>query len=179
MKKNLFTLVSLSVIGLVFSVGCNSQSEPAAGDGPQASTLAPAHDPHDVPLTEAERESLRQSLASYADAVTQIKSFRDSIQQALASGKPAEAHRPLDELDVVLEHMPVVARDNNVPRTQWETVNTSAQQLRDSFNQVHAQIDASEEPDYGAVAADIAAALSRLEGVQVAMRSDDGTDATR
>jgi hypothetical protein len=44
-------------------------------------------------------------------------------------------------------------------------VNTSAQQLRESFNKVHAQVDAGEEPDYQAVSGEIDAAIARLDGV--------------
>ena len=82
-----------------------------------------------------------------------------------AQARRRRAHRPLDELDVVLEHVPEVARATNIPKTQWETVNTSAQALRESFNKLHAQIDAGEQPSYEAVAADIDAAISRLESV--------------
>jgi hypothetical protein len=45
-------------------------------------------------------------------------------------------------------------------------VNTAAQGLRDSFNAVHAQIDAGETPDYDAVAADVDSALARLRAVE-------------
>jgi hypothetical protein len=44
-------------------------------------------------------------------------------------------------------------------------VNTSAQQLRDSFNKVHAQIDAGEKPNYQAVSDAIETAIGRLESV--------------
>jgi hypothetical protein len=165
MLKELTRLAFLPLVGLVFSIGCGPQSEPAPQSGSQAGTAAPAHDPGDIPLTDAQKESLRQGVKSYADALTQIKSYRDTIRDAVAAGNPAKAHRPLDELDVVLEHLSTVARDHNVPRTEWETVNTSAQQLRDSFNKVHAQIDGGEKADYQAVSADIDAAIGRLEAV--------------
>ena len=163
MKKELFTLASLSVVGLIFSVGCGSQNEPAAESDPPAGAAAPAHDPDDIPLTEQQKESLRQGVRSYGEALGKIKSYRDTIRDAVAAGNPAKAHRPLDELDVVLEHLPTVARNHNVPRAEWETVNTSAQLLRDSFNKVHAQIDAGEKPDYQAVSGDVDAAIGRLE----------------
>jgi hypothetical protein len=165
MTSKLTALIVLAMAGLTFVVGCGSQGEPVSQVEPEAGDSAAVHDPHDIPLTEAEKDSLRQGLASYEEAVGKIKSYRDAIQAALAAGSPPEAHRPLDELDIVLEHLPTVARDNNVPRTEWETVNTSAQQLRESFNQVHAKIDAGEEPDFQAVASNIDAAIERLEAV--------------
>jgi hypothetical protein len=165
MKKKLFTLASLLVVGLISFAGCGSQDAPASGSAPHAGASAPVHDPDDIPLTDAEKESLRHGVTSYADALTQIKSYRDMIRDAVAAGDPTKAHRPLDELDVVLEHLPTIARDNNVPRTEWETVNTSTQELRDSFNQVHAAVDAGEKPKYQAVSASIDAAIGRLDAV--------------
>jgi len=168
MMKLFTTIALLPLAGLLFSTGCNSSSETAVQSDPHAGTAAPAHDPDDVPLTDAEKEALQQGIGSYANALLEIKSYRNTIRDGVNAGDPAKAHRPLDELDVVLEYLPTVARDSNVPRTQWETVNTSAQQLRDLFNQVHTQIDAGEEPDYQAVAAGIDAAIARLDGVSSA-----------
>ena len=146
--------------------GCSNKSEPASQDKDLNGTSTAAHDPHDIPLTDEQIETLKQSLTSYADALSKIKSYRDTIRDAVAAGDPRKAHRPLDELDVVLEHLPTVARATNLPKSQWETINTSAQQVRNLFNKVHAQIDAGQQPDYAAVAEEIASALASLEGVQ-------------
>lgn len=161
----LATLVVLLVLNFVFVVGCGSKNNPAPQAGSDAGTVAPAHDSNDIPLTEDQEQSLREGVTGYADAISKIKLYRDTIRDAMAAGDPTKAHQPLDELDVVLEHLPAVARDNNIPRTDWEAVNTSAQQLRDSFNKVHAQIDTGGKPDYQAVSTDIDNALGRLEAV--------------
>jgi hypothetical protein len=163
--KKMSLIVLLSAFCVSFVVGCGSNSSPAPNDTVQTEMDAAAPDPHDIPLTDEQKEALRQGLQNYPDAVAKINSYRDAIRDAVSAGTPTQAHRPLDELDVVLEHMPEVARSSNIPKTQWETVNTSAQALRDSFNKLHAQIDAGEQSSYEAVAADIDAAISRLESV--------------
>ena len=165
MKQEMLTIASLLIAGLTLSAGCGSQTDTVAGGDSHAGAAASAHDPDDIPLTDAQKESLRQGVTSYVDALRQIKSYRDTIRDAVKAGNPAKAHRPLDELDAVLEHLPTVARDSNVPRTQWETVNTSAQQLRDLFDKVHAQIDAGEQADYQAVETDIDSAFAQLDGI--------------
>lgn len=165
MKAQFSTCTVWIFVGLMFSLGCDSKSEPPPIQESENAAPAPAHDPDDIPLTEAQKEALRQGVKDYADALAQIESYRDTIRDAVAAGNPAKAHRPLDELDVVLEHLPTAARDSRVPKTEWEMVNTSAQQLRDSFNKVHAQIDAGEKPDYQAVSANIEEAVTRLDGV--------------
>ena len=49
-----------------------------------------------------------------------------------------------------------------------DAVNTSAQQIRDSFDKVHDQIDNGAKPEYEAEADSVDAALTRLEGAQLA-----------
>lgn len=164
-------LAALFLVAMIPFSGCSKQSETTSQPVAQTESEPAAQDPHDIPMTDAEVQAVQQSLTSYEVAVAKIKTYQDTIRTAIADGTPTHAHRALDELDVVLEHLPTVARDTDVPKSQWATVNTSAQAIRESFNKVHAQIDGGEKPDYQAVAADIDAAVSRLEAVQVATRT--------
>jgi hypothetical protein len=133
-----------------FALGCGKTEMPKT-----------APDPHDVPITEADVKLP----ASYADAVPRIKEYRDAIRSAIEAGTPGKAHRSLDELDIVLNKLPSIAKDSGVPKEQWETINTTARELRDSFNQLHAAIDEKREPDYKAVAEPIDQAIAKLEQV--------------
>jgi hypothetical protein len=149
---------------LILALGGCDGSGPAPEDQATPVPAAdPAHDPDDVPITEADVERP----ADYETAVSRIEGYRDSIRDDLAAGQPTKAHRALDELDIVLDWLPEIARDGGVPRERWEEVNTAAQELRESFNAVHDQIDAGEDPDFDAVAADVEAALARLQAVEV------------
>jgi len=159
------TRIATIVLSCVVVVGCDSTSDQPAANAPAAGAGEAAHDLHDVPLTQQQIEALRSGIADYSDALARIKSYRDAIRDAIAAGDPPTAHRPLDELDIVLQHLTTVARNSNVARTNWESVNTSAQQLRDLFNQVHAEIDAGAAPDFQARAADVDAAIQRLESI--------------
>jgi hypothetical protein len=135
----------------VVLVGCGKSEVPPA----------PAHDPDDVSITEADVTMP----ASYADAVPRIKSYRDTIRAAIDEGTPSKAHRSLDELDIVLNKLPSIAKESGIPREQWETINVTARELRDSFNQLHAAIDEKRAPDYSAVAESIEGAIGKLEQV--------------
>jgi hypothetical protein len=145
----LFMLLFAAVILL----GCGRAESPKA--------QAPVHDPDDVPITEADVKMP----ASYAEAVPQIKSYRDTIRSSIEAGTPSKAHRSLDEVDLVLNKLPSIAKASGVPKERWEAVNTSAQELRNLFNQVHSAIDAKREPDYKAVAEPIDKAIEKLEQV--------------
>lgn len=161
-------IISTSLVLALALCGCGG-SEPdladgaaPAGDVPAASTTDATHDPDDVPITESDVERP----ADYAAAVTKIEGYRDSIRDDIAAGQPTKAHRALDELNIVLDWLPEIARDSGVARERWEEVNTAAQSLRESFNTVHAQIDAGETPNFDIVSADVDAALDRLVAVE-------------
>jgi hypothetical protein len=127
----------------------------------QPAQPAPAHDPDDVPITDADVAMP----ADYAEALPRIASSRDAIRVAIESGTPAKAHRSLDELDIVLNRLPSIAKDSGIPKEQWETVNITARELRNLFNQLHSAIDEGRPPDYAAVAAPIDKAIEKLQQV--------------
>jgi len=128
-------------------------------------TTAEAVDPHDIPLTEGEIAKLKEETTTYAAAMEHIKTYRDTIRDETAKGEPEKAHRSLDNVDYVLQWLPEIAQNSNVPKEQWQIVGENAQKLRDSFNQVHGNIDAAKPPEYEKVAADVDAAMTALEGV--------------
>ena len=157
-----------ALLCLAIAAGCNQPADTT--DQPSRPSPAPAADGaaadhHDVPMTQDEKDALKAQITSYEVAVDRIKSYRDTIRDRIAEGKPAEAHRSLDELDLVLEWLPATAKDSNIPKEHWETITTSGQTLRDSFNEVHAQIDEGKEPDYEAVEETVDEAVSALEAV--------------
>jgi hypothetical protein len=168
MKFRLSVMLTVVAITSVALTGCgdtkkkevSKSTTKIAKDGDKE-----AVDPHDVPMTEAEISKLKSDVNSYEVAVTRIKSYRDTIRDSIAADKPAEAHRSLDELDHILGWLPQLAKDSGVPRENWEEVSTSAQTLRDSFNEVHAAIDEKKDPNYNAVSGKIDEAVTKLDEV--------------
>ncbi|MCA9263745.1 MAG: hypothetical protein KDA60_07835 [Planctomycetales bacterium] len=165
MKLNSSRFAIMLFVGLLTMSGCQQQqSTSTTGEGGTTGMTAEV-DPHDIPLTEAEIESLKTGLTSYEDALGKIKGYRDAIHDAITAGNPPGAHRSLDELDIVLGHLPTAAREFSIPKSEWETINTSAQRTRELFNQIHSQIDAGETPDFDGVAEEINRQIASLEGV--------------
>lgn len=155
-----FTWMSLlwSLPALVLLGGCQQSDDSAQNSSP--ASPAPV-DHHDAPITKADVDMP----ANYADAVVRIKAYRDAIRTGAGGENPHTAHRPLDELDIVLRELPAMARDSGVPAESLEAVNLAARELRSLFNQVHAAIDESRPPNYSAVAEKVDAAIIRLEAV--------------
>jgi len=168
------TLRALSASGLALSLlgGCGgSTPEATPASAPPAGTVAPpaeaakaSADPDDKPITEADVARPKD----FADAVARIKGYRDSIRADVTAGRPTKAHRALDELDIVLNWLPAIARDGGVPKDRWEEVNTTAQRIQELFNKVHGQIDAKQTPDYAAIAGEVDKALAQLEAIPTA-----------
>ena len=164
-------------VGLGLAAGCGktdpSKTGGSKGAAPAAGAVvhdhgdgsgAHAHDPHDVAITEADVKKP----ADYKDAVARIKAYRKDIETAAGGDAPGKAHRSLDELDIVLKWLPGIARDSKVAKDQWETINTSAQQLRELFEKVHGNIDNKRNPDFPSVAKAVDEAIGRLEAAAAA-----------
>jgi hypothetical protein len=146
----------ISPLVAVILAGCGGpEAKPVAA--PPATAPAQA-DPDDVPITEADV----QRPAGYGEALARIEGYRDTIRDEIAAGRPTKAHRALDELDIVLNWLPAIARDSGVPKDRWEAVNTTAQQVRDLFNQVHSRIDAGQAPNFAAIGDDVEKSIAEL-----------------
>lgn len=177
-----FLAITVTTAGLAMFVGCNgggddvttTDTPPPAGEASDESATPDEHaDPHDIPPTEEEIQTLRDKVSTYDAAVQQIQDYRDTIREETTAGEPAKAHRSLDMLDYVLQWLPEIAQDSNVPREQWETIGENAQTLRDLFNEVHARIDAGEDPDYAAVGDQVEQAIDELAAIDTSAAAEE------
>lgn len=162
------TLVAATSLGLLVGCGKSETPEPAAPSSHDTADHAagPADHLHDHPLTEEEIATLTQETADYQAAVEHIERYQQTIEEKTTAGNPAEAHRALDNLDVVLKRLPEAARDSGVPRSKWQELNETAQELQELFNQIHARIDAGEDPDYASVAEEIDSRIATLAAIE-------------
>jgi len=174
-------LLALGIATLGVFAGCNQPAEESTGDGGPAPAAEGEDDynPHDVPITEEQKAELREQTAQFADAVAKVKQLRNTIEQETAAGipeNPYEAHQALDKADLVLQWLPEIARDSGVAKDHWEAVNTSANELRTLFEQVHQNIDNKQDPDFAAVADQIDQQIANLEQIAATPPADAGTD---
>lgn len=177
MANRIFAFPVLAVAAAMCA-GCGRTEQAETEDGAveRTSHVAHAHDHHDTPLTAGEIASLKEETAQYQDAVQRIGQYQQTVQQETTAGEPAKAHRALDNLDIVLERLPAAARDSGVPKRKWQEVNETAQKLRELFNQIHADIDAGADPDYGAVADAIDRSIETLAAIEPDTTALDKTE---
>ena len=170
-RLSLSQLLVSAVVSLGLAVGCgkNEPTKPDKGapakqatahdHGDGSGSHAHADDPHDVKITEADVKKP----TDFKDAVARVKEYRKDVEVKSGGEVPGKAHRPLDELDIVLKWLPGIARDSNVPKDQWETINTTGQQLRELFEKVHQNIDNKKNPDFPGVAKAVDEGIAKLE----------------
>ncbi len=84
------------------------------------------HEEEETPITEADIDMPRD----FRSAVDRLKQYQQQVLAAIAAGHLHDAHRPLDELDLVIAKLMVLARDSGLPRRDWEEINLTRRELR-------------------------------------------------
>lgn len=162
-------LLSAAVLFLGLMIGCGQTDGDQDADEPDGGgQQAEAVDPHDVPITEEQKQQLREATAKFADAVAKVKDFRDVVQRETQDGipeSPFAAHQALDKADLVTEWLPKIAQDSGVAKEHWETVTTAANELREAFDKVHLNIDNKVDPDFASVKEQMDARIGELQAI--------------
>jgi hypothetical protein len=165
-------LMSAAVFSLGLMIGCGPQDETsgdqqATGSG-GGDPDGEAVDPHDVPITDEQKQKLREETATLADAVAKVKELRDAVKRETQGGipeNPFEAHQALDKADIVTQWLPKIAQDSGVAKEHWETITPAANELRELFDTVHLNIDNKVDPDFASVEQQMDARIAELEAI--------------
>jgi hypothetical protein len=171
-------VLTVATIGCAVMSGCSqsNQGQPSTeSETPAADAGHDEYDPHDVPLTEEQKDELRAQTAQFPDAVQKIQELRDEIEAETKDGipeNPYKAHQALDKADLLLQWFPEIARDSGVPKEDWEEVNTIANDLRTLFEQVHQNIDNKKNPNFSSVADEVDQKTARLKEIAQAPASE-------
>ncbi|MHC4405902.1 MAG: hypothetical protein ACYTG0_40175 [Planctomycetota bacterium] len=163
--------LTVAIVGFAVMSGCSqsNQEQPLTeGDTPAADVGHDDYNPHDVPLTEEQKEELRQQTAQFPDAVEKIQELRSEIEAETKDGipeSPYKAHQALDRADLLLQWFPEIARDSGVPKEHWETITPAANELRELFDKVHQNIDNKKDPDFASVEQQMDARIGELQAI--------------
>lgn len=69
-------------------------------------------------------------------AVAELTEMRDAIRDAILTGEPDDAHGPLHEVGELLEAIPDIAAETDLPEEEWTAVNKANEQLFDAFGAI-------------------------------------------
>lgn len=161
------TFIVLTLLFVLTSCSKPVSEQPAA-TSTEATTAEDDYDPHDAPISEEQKTALRERAAVFADAVAVIEELRNDVEQETAAGipdDPYKAHQALDKVDLVLQWLPEIARDSHIPKEHWEAINTTANDLRTLFEQVHQNIDSKQHPDFAAISGQVDEKIGELEAI--------------
>ncbi len=162
LKKYFSNSFAPGFLAIAVLIGCGKTPQQTSSQPSEAETATQEHIQDEGHMTADDVERP----ADYADAVVRIKSYRDAIRDEIAAGRPGKAHQPLDEMNFVVEWLPEIAQQSNVPKQNWEALNTAAQAIRALLDQVHERIDNGEQPDFESVAEDIQKEIDTLESIR-------------
>lgn len=73
---------------------------------------------------------------SFSEAVEQLVVTRDAIRDAILNGDPDDAHDPLHEVGALIETIPDLAAETDLPEAEWTAVKEANEKLYDAFGKV-------------------------------------------
>lgn len=146
-------IACVAVLSLI-SVGCTSAKPDSQADGGgQAEEHGHDHDHGHRP-------------ESYSAALAQIKHARDEVKAAFDAGDPHACDEALHQVAEVLDVLPEVAAETDLPKEDWQVVKEQSKLLFDEFMKIHHGFhgDGKEEgASFDSVAESINAAIDALE----------------
>jgi hypothetical protein len=108
-RLTVFSVFAVSLLGLALLSGCGSNSPTASvGDvaAPGAKPATAEYNPHDVPITEEQKQQLRAEATPFPKAVAVIQELRKATAEETQNGipeNPHQAHQALDKADLVFQ----------------------------------------------------------------------------
>ena len=122
--------------------------------------------------------------ASYAAAIDQIRHARDEVKAAFDAGTPHACDDALHEVAEVLDILPVVAAETDLPKEEWQVVKDQSKALFGHFMKIHDGFhgESSKGVSFDSVGSDIdevievLASKIALTGEKVSQSGHEGHD---
>lgn len=69
-------------------------------------------------------------------AIAELVVIRDSIRTSMENEDPESAHDPLHQVGFLLQGMPDLAADTDLPESEWNSINEQVERLLDAFDEL-------------------------------------------
>ena len=138
------------ILGFSLLVGSGCTESSTTVDTGNSGEHAHSHDDHD------------HGPESIKDAMTELKTMRDTIRDAFAKNDPDGAHGPLHEVGHVLEAIPELAKKEKVSAENQAAIEKDVNSLMDAFGRVDKTMHGQEGSTYSEESATIDATLITL-----------------
>lgn len=158
-------LAATFVLSTPLLFGCNSgTSETAAG----------AHAGHD----HGHDHEHGHRPDSLHEAVEQLAGIEIAISEAITSGDVDAAHGPLHEVGELLQAIPEVAAETDLPKEEWEAVKAATDRLFGAYAVIDKAFhvkDGDKQAAYEQVASELTEALEEIRS-RLPMTGEEGED---
>lgn len=121
-----------------------------AGCQPGEPTSKPDADNHEADHGHSHDHDHSGRHESLQSAINELTEIRDSIRAAMEKNAPDAAHGPLHHVPELLEAMPDLAADTDLPESDWNEVKAAADKLFDAFSKIDAAFHEKEGDKKGA-----------------------------
>jgi hypothetical protein len=157
-------VICLSLLVAVLMAGCDRS---AAEKKPQAGQTQGKSEKHADHANHAGDEHPRP--VNFAAGVRELKEhyleIKKAFEQADMEKAIEQAHEPLHAVGDILEALPDLAKQSNLPPEELQTVKKSVDALFEGYGSVDDALHEGKEPNYQAVAANIDQAMAAMEAV--------------
>lgn len=158
-RSNGYTaLASVLVVGVLTLAGCSS----ATSDG-DASDNAHGHDHgHDHDHEHGHRPD------SLHEAVDHLAEIEEAVSKAIMSGDAEAADEPLHEVVDLLNAIPEIAAETDLPKEEWEAVKAASKRLFNAYKVIHDEFhgkdgkDSDKQAAYEKVSSELTEALEEI-----------------
>ncbi|MEO1498360.1 MAG: hypothetical protein AAFV43_14545 [Planctomycetota bacterium] len=111
-------------------------------------------------------------------AVAQLTATRDTIREAILEGDADDAHDPLHEVGELLEAIPDIASETDLPKAEWDAVKAANEELFDAFGAIDKAFhtkDGDKKAAYEGVADKLDTAIEAIRS-RLALSGEDPDD---
>ena len=158
-------IFTLGVLLAALATGCTSSSDDTTATASTGDNSEDHHHDHG------------HRPESYTAALHQIEDACKEIKAAFDAGTPQECDEALHVVSEVLDVLPEVAAETDMPKDDWQIVKDQSQHLFDQFMKIHDGFhgDGKEGVSYDSVAGEIDTALEALQS-KIAASGEEPVD---
>lgn len=121
-----------------------------------------AHHDHDGDASESDHGH-GDHAETISDSVDQLEEMAKAITAAFAKGSPADAHDELHEIGHLIESLPELAKEEQLPAQSQTKVSEICETLMDAFGELDGVFHGGEEPDVASLSAQINKGIESLK----------------
>ena len=155
-------VITLALCGAWGVSGCRDADQGKHSKSPTTQAGKDAHDHAGGHEADEPEHPLPKDLAA---GVVELKQHYQQIKEACEKNKADEAEEPLHAIGNLLESLPALARQTQLPDDDVKSLATAADKMFEAYFNIDEAIHDKKVPDYPSVAATLDDSMATIEAV--------------